>query len=64
MRSAAKSWSMWEGQTCKLRQDPIASVAAKYGSDDFSLAFARIENHYFSNKGMNQRVFNPTLCCP
>ena len=23
MRSAARAWSMWEGQTCKLRQDPI-----------------------------------------
>ena len=27
----------------------------KFGSDDFSLAFARIENHYFTNKGFFPR---------
>ncbi len=27
----------------------------KFGADDFSLAFARIENHYFTNKGFFPR---------
>ena len=27
-------------------------VKEKYGADKFSLAFARIENHYFTNKGL------------
>lgn len=55
MHKAAKAWSIWEGQTSKLRQDPLQEVLAKFGSDDFSLAFARIENHYFTNKGFFPR---------
>lgn len=50
MFKAAKAWSIWEGRTSKLMQDPWDVVKDKFGSDKFSLAFARIENHYFTNK--------------
>ena len=47
--AAAKIWSGWEGATSKLLPD--ASFSAHYEEDDFALAFARIEAHYFINKG-------------
>ena len=47
--AAARAWSLWEGQTLTLLPDPAA--AAKHGGDDFALAFARIENHYFVHEG-------------
>lgn len=50
MNKAAKAWSIWEGRTSKLVQDPWNVIISKFGSDKFSLAFARIENHYFTNK--------------
>lgn len=43
--NAAKAWSMWEGGTVKLLPD--AAFTQEFGEDDFALAFARIENHYF-----------------
>jgi proline iminopeptidase len=46
---AARAWSVWEGATSFLRQDPGFVDAHK--SDAFALAFARIENHYFVNGG-------------
>jgi proline iminopeptidase len=55
MHEAARVWSVWEGRTSKLVQDPETSVAAKFGDDHFSLAFARIENHYFTNHGFFPR---------
>lgn len=55
MRKAAKAWSIWEGRTSKLVQDPWETVMGHFGADDFSLAFARIENHYFTNKGFFER---------
>jgi proline iminopeptidase len=55
MMKAAKAWSIWEGSTSKLRQDPPDDVLDKFGADEFSLAFARIENHYFTNKGFFPR---------
>lgn len=48
-RSAARAWSLWEARTSCLY--PNADVIAKLGSDEISLAFARIECHYFVNKG-------------
>ena len=42
---AARAWSIWEGATSKLYYDE--AWAAKFGQDEFSLAFARIESHYF-----------------
>jgi len=55
MRKAAKAWSIWEGRTSKLVQDDWETVKGRFGADDFSLAFARIENHYFTNKGFFPR---------
>jgi proline iminopeptidase len=46
-RAAAKIWSTWEGRTSKLIPDP--DLIARFGADDFSWAFARIEAHYFVN---------------
>lgn len=48
-KEAALAWSIWEGSTSKLLYDPAA--AAKFGEDEFADAFARIECHYFTNKG-------------
>ncbi len=46
---AARAWSIWEGATSKLLPD--AAFAADFGSDTKALAFARIECHYFMNRG-------------
>lgn len=48
-RAAAKVWSVWEGRTSCLI--PNADLIARTGGDEFSLAFARIECHYFVNDG-------------
>ena len=48
-KEAGKAWSIWEGSTSKLI--PIPEVVAGFGDDDFADAFARIECHYFINKG-------------
>jgi proline iminopeptidase len=47
--ASARAWSLWEGETIRLLPDPANTD--KYSDDAFSLAFARIENHYFVNKG-------------
>ncbi len=47
--AAAKAWSTWEGSTSSLFVDP--ELVKKMGGDAFALAFARIECHYFVNKG-------------
>lgn len=47
--AAAKAWSLWEGQTITLLPD--AASKAKHERDDYALAFARIENHYFVHGG-------------
>ncbi|KAJ8072406.1 hypothetical protein PM082_015965 [Marasmius tenuissimus] len=46
---AAKAWTKWEMWTSKLIVDPEQVKQAE--KDDFSNAFARIENHYFVNEG-------------
>jgi proline iminopeptidase len=46
---AARAWSVWEASTSKLIQDP--DLMTKFGSDYFAAAFARIECHYFVNRG-------------
>ncbi|MCH2534300.1 MAG: prolyl aminopeptidase [Bdellovibrionales bacterium] len=46
--NAAKTWSTWEGSTSKLVQD--SSLLTSYSEDEFALAFARIECHYFYNQ--------------
>ncbi|MDH7945048.1 prolyl aminopeptidase [Pseudohongiella sp. SYSU M77423] len=48
-REAARAWSTWEGSTLRLLPD--AGAAAKFGQDSFAEAFARIECHYFINRG-------------
>ena len=48
-RSAAKAWAIWEGSTSKLIPDN--KMIEHYGEDNFAEAFARIECHYFTNKG-------------
>ena len=45
----AKAWSLWEGQTITLLPEP--STSDVFGEEDYALAFARIENHYFVHAG-------------
>jgi proline iminopeptidase len=47
--AAARAWSIWEGATSFLYQD--SAHIASSGEDEFALAFARIECHYFVNGG-------------
>jgi proline iminopeptidase len=46
---AAKAWSVWEGTTLSLLENPERIEA--FGEDDYALAFARIECHFFVNGG-------------
>jgi len=46
---AARAWSQWEGKTISLLADP--KRVTLFGEDDFALAFARIECHYFIHGG-------------
>ena len=45
---AARAWSLWEGATITLLPNDFAG---HYGEARYALAFARIENHYFSHLG-------------
>jgi proline iminopeptidase len=47
--ACAKAWSQWEGSTLSLYPDPLR--VQRFGADRFAVAFARIECHYFMNKG-------------
>jgi proline iminopeptidase len=46
---AAKAWSNWESRTSKLIQNKKS--LHQFGDDKITEAFARIECHYFINKG-------------
>jgi len=46
---AAAAWSQWEGDTISIR-GPEARPA-KFNEEDFAIAFARIESHFFVNGG-------------
>lgn len=46
---AAQAWSQWEGDTISIR-GPEARPS-KFNEVDFAIAFARIECHFFVNKG-------------
>ncbi len=46
--AAAKAWSVWEGQTITLLPD--ASLSDTHSDEQFAVAFARIENHFFYHK--------------
>ena len=48
-RKAARAWSVWEASTSKLVSDP--ALVKKFGRGRFAEAFARIEAHYFVNRG-------------
>lgn len=50
---AARAWSVWEGSTLSLLEDP--SRVSHFARDDFALAFARIECHYFVNRGFFEK---------
>jgi proline iminopeptidase len=47
--AAARAWSIWEGATSSLWPNP--GRAAQFGTPQFALALARIEAHYFVNRG-------------
>jgi proline iminopeptidase len=49
---AAVAWSRWEGRTITLLPD--LTVDEVHSDPHFALAFSRIENHYFVNKGFLQ----------
>lgn len=46
---AARAWSVWEGSTVTLLPDEEQRL--RHAQDEYALAFARIENHYFVNRG-------------
>ncbi len=50
---AARTWSVWEGSTLALLQDP--DRIRQFSIDGYALAFARIECHYFVNGGFLKR---------
>ncbi|KAK4438036.1 Proline iminopeptidase [Sesamum alatum] len=47
--AAARAWTKWEMMTAHLL--PNEANIQRGDDDEFCLAFARIENHYFVNKG-------------
>jgi proline iminopeptidase len=47
--SCARAWSVWEATTSTLR--PNAQLQGQMEQDEFALAFARIECHYFLHRG-------------
>ena len=46
---AARAWSAWEGRTLSLLPD--FARERQFSEDYYALAFARIEAHYFVNRG-------------
>jgi proline iminopeptidase len=47
--AAARAWSVWEGATSSLLPNPKRED--QFGAPEFALALARIEAHYFVNRG-------------
>ena len=47
--AAARTWSIWEGTTLSLYPD--RDRVHRFADERYALAFARIECHYFINKG-------------
>lgn len=45
--AAARAWSLFEGEKITLLPDP--DLSAHHDDDEFALAFARLETHYFVN---------------
>ena len=50
---AARAWSVWEASTSKLI--PSQTSKDRFGMAEFAEAFARIECHYFVNRGFFER---------
>jgi proline iminopeptidase len=50
---AATAWSVWEGTTLSLLEDP--ERIKRFSVQTYALAFARIECHYFKNGGFFAR---------
>jgi proline iminopeptidase len=50
---AARTWSIWEGATSYLRSSPES--IAQFKQSAYAAAFARIECHYFINRGFMRR---------
>ena len=48
-RELARTWSVWEGATSSLLANPEREKT--FGADSFAPALARIETHYFVNRG-------------
>lgn len=48
-QAAARAWAIWEGSTINLVPDD--KVVAEFSADKMALAVARIECHYFVNRG-------------
>ena len=46
---AARAWARWEGETISIAGP--SALPARFHEDRFVEAFARIESHYFMNKG-------------
>ncbi|SEM83516.1 prolyl aminopeptidase [Cryobacterium sp. TMT1-3] len=58
---AGVAWATWESSTITLLQEP--DKIAHFSDPAFAVAFARIENHFFTNKGWftpNQLIDNAT----
>lgn len=51
--TCARTWSVWEGSISRLVADE--AEVRKFAEPDFSLAFARIESHFFVNGCFLQR---------
>ena len=51
--AAARAWAQWEGETLSLRGP--GSKPTRFADDSFVDAFARIECHYFWNKGFFEK---------
>ncbi len=47
--AAARAWAGWEGATSRLLPDP--ALVEHYEEDEIAEAFAKIECHYFVNRG-------------
>lgn len=50
---AARAWAVWEASTSKLMPSTISKE--RFAMAEFAEAFARIECHYFVNKGFFER---------
>ena len=52
-REAARAWSVWEARTSRLLMSE--NLVDRFGEDAFADSFARIECHYFINRGFFTR---------